>query len=50
MAENRALTITQLAGDSNSARLGTRVTRMPSDMLANSSFDRDETAKAAPAE
>ena len=42
MTDHRALTITSLAKDNRPARRGTRVTRLPSELLANSSFDRDE--------
>jgi hypothetical protein len=54
MADDRALTITSLAEDSRPTKLGTRITRMRSEMLADSSLDRDEgrvaeTAEAAPA-
>jgi hypothetical protein len=44
MTDRPALTIKSLANDNRPARLGTRVTRMPSDMLANSTFDREEAA------
>jgi hypothetical protein len=42
MIDRAALQIKPLAEESRPARLGTRVTRMPAEMLANSTFDREE--------
>jgi hypothetical protein len=46
MTDRPALQIKSLAEDNRPARLGTRVTRMPAEMLAASSFDREETASS----
>jgi hypothetical protein len=42
MSDRPALKIKSLEEDARPARLGTRVTRMPAEMLANSTFDREE--------
>jgi hypothetical protein len=42
MTDGPALQIKSLEEDARPARLGTRVTCMPPEMLAKSSFDREE--------